>query len=262
MVLTIRVGPWQLIVRKSVKLALKLFSPDRADTLLATVIVCCLAGKDRGWKKTRAGSLWAASTGFFMRCVLYPSRYFQWVVTTLSPTCLLASLLALSLFTVPVQAAVVTHIQECEPTSCEYHWPRITPPPGWNQDVEASFRYNALALAPAGKTFVNSHVVIYAKAERRDASGLSFEWWQQAELADFHRRFSRVAVTPAGKITDQRGSRWTGYRYTPKASGHWEMVYYGIDGEYFVQLVISARNPEAFEHYHPTLANLVRRYKH
>jgi len=143
-----------------------------------------------------------------------------------------------------------------------FRWPKLTPPPGWHQDMAQSGAQGVNALAPDGSTFDKADTVIYAKAiyipgqsRVRDLKQLINE-----DRDAFRKSDPAVGISQLDTLESRAGLDFQIYSFASPAQPDWEAVAYGEDQDYFFLFVLSSRTEAGFRANLSTFQDLVRSY--
>ena len=151
----------------------------------------------------------------------------------------------------------------CEKGVCFHWWPKLVAPTGWMHDRDQSLHYNVNALAPAGKSFVNSETVMYANAilRSRVPESKTLQDFIKADHANFLRESPGLSIVPAEDLKTAEGTTARSWNLAPKAEGNWERVAYFEEGEYYMVFVISSRSEAGLREQMASFERLVAGYK-
>ena len=154
--------------------------------------------------------------------------------------------LALSLFllvSLPAAAEIEKLASICKQEICFHWWPKLPAVKGWHQDSEHSFYYGANAQAPDGKTFATADAVIYATApyKPRTPEFKTLQALIDRDQQQFKADFPGVEILESEPIITGDGQALRSFKYSPTATGNWEVVSYGEEGEFFLIFTVSSR---------------------
>lgn len=143
-------------------------------------------------------------------------------------------------------------------------WPRVAPPPGWVQDREASLADGRAAFAPVGEAFVDSPVVMYARAVRkaRAPAATTLAGFIDDELAAAARNTPGTRATALPELVDGDGQHLRAWSFQPPDDeGNWERVAFLEEGDWILVFSVSARNEAALKSADAAWSRLVGHYR-
>jgi hypothetical protein len=144
-----------------------------------------------------------------------------------------------------------------------YWWPKISPPSGWQQDEEFSFRYSANAMVPRSTSFRDAPVVMYAKAEYKPRMPdiKSIELYIESDHRSFKQKNPGIEIRrlPAQKTVDAEVRHV--FRFEPYKLGNWEKIAYMEEDEFYFVFVVSARSKEGLDSHTKLFDDWVGSYK-
>ena len=151
----------------------------------------------------------------------------------------------------------------CEKSVCFYWWPKVVPPPGWQQDRDQSIRFNFNAMAPGDKSFVNAETVMYANAVYRPRvpEAKTLEDFVVTDHAKFRSETPGLSIVSASALKTSDGKIAKTWALIPKAQGQWERVAYFEEGEYYMVFVISSRSEAGLQREMPSFERFIESYK-
>jgi hypothetical protein len=148
-------------------------------------------------------------------------------------------------------------------------WPKVNPPPGWQQDRDASFAHAVSALVPVGRSFADAPTVMYAKAvyKPRIAEVTSLDAMIERDKQAFVKDSPGVVIHPAAALKTADGRTAVSFTFTPgspaaaKAGVNWERVSYLEEGEFYLVFTVSSRTQSGFRASAKSYETLVSRYR-
>lgn len=142
-----------------------------------------------------------------------------------------------------------------------YSWPKVSAPEGWHQDTPQSYYYRSNAFAPDGKTFRNSEVVMYARAESKAklAEIKTFEDFIEKDKKDFLTSDSNVEIQEAKSLLTADSKSLTSFFF--KSGKSIERVSYGEEGEFYIIFTISSRDETAYKLNETAYIEMIENYK-
>ena len=144
-----------------------------------------------------------------------------------------------------------------------FWWPKLPLLAGWHQDPGASQAYSVNALVPDGQSFSDADTVMLGKANYKPNTP-ALKTVQQLVDDDIKvtvQQSSGVQVHKQADIADADGKAFTVYDFAPAAAtGVWEAVAYGEEGDYFLIFMMSARSKNGFDKNLPDFTRLVKSY--
>jgi hypothetical protein len=155
----------------------------------------------------------------------------------------LCSLLALFLAWGSAFAEIEKIATPCDPGICFHWWPRLPFVPGWHHDREHSISLNVNAQAPDANTFANAEAVIYANApfKPRIPDVKTLQNLIENDQRKFRKDFRGVEIREIGTILTSDGKALRSFEYAPAATGNWERVSYGEEGDFYLVFTFSSR---------------------
>ena len=142
-------------------------------------------------------------------------------------------------------------------------WPKLSPPPGWQQDRHNSFVYGVNALSPTGQEFEDAEAVIYAKAlyKPRVPQYHTLAELIEGDRRDFEQKLPGVRVEESDAAVTADGQRLRSFVFVPRDEGSWERVAYGEEGDYYLVFTLSARTRPAYESALDAFGKTLRAYR-
>lgn len=174
-----------------------------------------------------------------------------------------ATCFAIVIFTSSSCAEIEKRAEICETGICLYWWPKLPPLKGWHQDQGSSVKYGVNALAPDGSSFSNASAVIYAKADYKPRMPHtdSLEKLIADDQKTFRSEFPAIVITETDGLLTADGKKMRTFTFFPKATGEWEEVSYGEEGDFYLIFTLSAHSRAAFDKALSAYRDLVGRYK-
>ncbi len=174
---------------------------------------------------------------------------------------LLASVLLLVSVTAVPEIEKVGRV--CGNGICPAWWPKLEPVKGWHHEDDASFANNANVQVPDGFMFSNAQTVIYAKAlyKPRNPATTSLAVLIKDDRAEFLKESPGVGIAKVLPLKTKDGQALETYTFFPKASGTWEEVSYGEEGDFYLIFTISSRSHAGFLASLPVYERYIALYK-
>ena len=163
-----------------------------------------------------------------------------------------------------VAAAEIEKIANvCEQQICFYWWPKLPPPAGWHHEPEPSRKHHMNVLAPDGSSFSDAETIIYARAlYKPDLKGMGSV---DDVVADDKKGFAEHAppatVADVEPLVTGDGQKLRSITFFPKEEGNWEIVAYGVEGDYYLMFTMSSRTQRGYKEALPIFAALLHAYK-
>lgn len=146
---------------------------------------------------------------------------------------------------------------------CSAWWPKLDPVAGWHHEDKASFANSANVQVPDGFMFSNAQTVIYARAlyKPRNPETTSLAILIKDDRTEFLKESPGVEIAKVSPLKTKDGQSLETYTFFPKASGTWEEVSYGEEGDFFLIFTISSRSRAGFLDSLPAYERYVAQYK-
>jgi hypothetical protein len=149
---------------------------------------------------------------------------------------------------------------------CLRWWPKLTPPPKWEQDTRLSQAYNVAFLVPRDS---REDVFIYANAQSLKGQAATVEGFMADDQAAFERAHAGLKVRAGGDYRTADGQVLQSRFFDPgpqETNGHWEVVAYGeetdSDGvKYYLVFILSARSRAIRDEFLPAFQSLLASYR-
>lgn len=144
-----------------------------------------------------------------------------------------------------------------------YRWPKLTPPPGWHEDMAQSGAQGVDALAPEGSTFGNAETVIYARAiyKRSEPRIHDLDQLIAEDRHAFRKSDPAVGISQLQPVASRAGVDFKVYSFASEAQPDWEAVAYGENQDYYFLFVISSRTEAGYRANLDTFQSLVGDYQ-
>ncbi len=144
-----------------------------------------------------------------------------------------------------------------------YWWPKLATVAGWHHERGASLRYSSNALVPDGFTFSNSDTVIYGRAiyKPREPDVKSLATLIENDRRDFVANSPGIEISEVEALATSDGKKFRSFTFSPKASGSWERVTYGEEGEFYLIFTVSSRTKKGLKGAIATYQTLISLYK-
>jgi hypothetical protein len=136
----------------------------------------------------------------------------------------------------------------CGSGICPAWWPKLEPVKGWHHEDAASFANNANVQVSDGFTFSNSETVIYARAlyKPRSPEATSLDVLIKNDRDEFLKEDASKEIAKISPLKTKDGKALETYTFFPKATGNWEEVSYGEEGDFYLVFTISSRSHAGF----------------
>lgn len=149
---------------------------------------------------------------------------------------------------------------------CLRWWPKLTPPPGWEQDTRLSQAFNVAFLVPKDG---RDDVFMYANAQPLKGQAATVAGFMADDQATFERAHPGLKVRPGPDYFTADGQVLRSRLFDPgpqEANGHWELVAYGeeVDSDgvkYYLVFILSARSQAVRDEFLPVFQALVASYR-
>jgi hypothetical protein len=161
-------------------------------------------------------------------------------------------ILAIAVYAVLLVAPGMAEIEKlarpCREGLCFYWWPKLPLVSGWHQDLGPSFENEMDILVPEGSTFSDAETIIYGRAIYKpgETERKSVEQLIESDIREFAARFPEATVREADPVTDGDRKQLRSVTFFPKATGNWERVAYGEEGDYLLIFTLSSRSLEGY----------------
>jgi hypothetical protein len=151
----------------------------------------------------------------------------------------------------------------CGSGICPAWWPKLDSVAGWHHEDEASFANSANVQVPDGFTFATAQTVIYARAlyKPRNPETTSLAVVIKDDRTEFLKESPNVEVAKVSPLKTRDGQALETYTFFPKASGSWEEVSYGEEGDFYLIFTISSRSRAGFVASLPVYERYIAQYK-
>lgn len=149
---------------------------------------------------------------------------------------------------------------------CLRWWPKLTPPPKWEQDTRLSQAYNVAFLVPKDG---RDDVFIYANAQPLKGQAVTIAGFMADDQATFERAHPGLMVRPGPDHATADGQVLQSRIFDPgpqEANGHWEIVAYGQEADsdgvkYYIVFILSARSQAVRDEVLPVFQSLLASYR-
>lgn len=149
---------------------------------------------------------------------------------------------------------------------CLRWWPRLTPPPGWEQDTRLSQAYNVAFLVPSDG---REDVFIYGNAQLLKGQAATLLGFIADDQATFERGHPGLRVRSGPDYTTADGQVLQGRFFDPgpqEPNGQWEVAVYGEEADsdgvkYYLVFILSARSQAVRDEFMPVFQSVVASYR-
>jgi hypothetical protein len=164
---------------------------------------------------------------------------------------------------IPAHAEIEKNALTCDTGICFYWWPKLPDVKGWHQDKDASYGYQVNALAPDGLSFRDAESVMYAKAlyKPRTPETKSLDMLIADDQKEFLASDPGIKITETASLITGSHKKLRCFTFFPSATGNWELVCYGEEGEFYLVFTLSSKSKIGFGKTLDTYKSLVSSYK-
>ncbi len=149
---------------------------------------------------------------------------------------------------------------------CLRWWPKVMPPPKWEQDTRLSQAYNVAFLVPEDG---RDDVFIYANAQPLKGQSATVAGFMADDQATFERAHPGLSVRPGTDYVTADGQVLQSRIFDAgpqEANGHWEIVAYGEEADsdnvkYYIVFTLSARSQAVRDEFLPVFRSLLASYR-
>lgn len=174
------------------------------------------------------------------------------------------ALLAMLLQTASLAQAEVEKIaQVCKSSICFHWWPRLGVPEGFHHDRDLSLDMNVNALVPDKQTAQSDGVMMYGFAGYKPRlNGIhTLEQFIESDFNSFRREDPKIRIEPIDDILTADGKPLRVFRMMPSRKGRWEVIAYLEEGEFYMDMVLTAKSQSQLQIYMPAYTQLLRSYR-
>ena len=141
-------------------------------------------------------------------------------------------------------------------------WPKVTPPAGWIHDDKVSLANAINMMVPRNETFVDSPVLMYARAFYHEAgdTGRHLATAIDEDKKGFLGKYPKSKIEEVAATETGDGTKLRTLAFIPDGAGNWDLVAYGREPEYVLMFCISARTPAALAEHRAAFEAMVRSY--
>ena len=141
-------------------------------------------------------------------------------------------------------------------------WPKLPEVKGWHQDKDMSKHYALNALAPNGSTFANSPVVMTGKAcYKPKVEEHSLAEFIKDDEESFKKDRPGIKTRDVDPLTTKDGQKLRTVEFIPTKNGDYELVSYGVEGDFYLVFTLSSRTKQGFDASLKTFKGMIHHYK-